>query len=127
LFARGNIYGRASDARNCGAAVRSNLFAHIQTLGGYKMKDVTGSQQVDSGIREITIDEVNYVSGAGPKQAAGAAGLAAAIGAAAYGSSWGAMAVGAAVAAAPVAAIAMVALAGFGGYCLLRSPSWMDF
>jgi hypothetical protein len=71
---------------------------------------------VNTDLHEMTIDEVNQVSGAGIKEAAAAFGLAGAIGTAAYGSGWGAFAVGAAFGAAPIALIAMSGLAIWGGY-----------
>ncbi|TFW16996.1 hypothetical protein E4L96_15200 [Massilia arenosa] len=74
-----------------------------------------------AGIRELTVEEVVWVSGGQPKITGTAAlGGAAAIGAAAFGSGWGALAVGAAFAAAPVAVFAMAGLALYGGYQLMK-------
>lgn len=83
------------------------------------MKEAIGNPCVNTGICEMTIDEVDQVSGAGAKETAAAFGLAGAIGAAAYGSGWGVLAVGAAFGAAPLAVLAMSGLAIWGGYKFL--------
>ncbi|WP_206076913.1 hypothetical protein [Massilia horti] len=86
------------------------------------MNDAIGLPGIKSEIRELSIDEVNCVSGGGLSAGASAA-AAAGIGAAAFGSGWGAVAVGAAVASAPIAVVAMVGLAAYAGYafaCSLR-------
>jgi hypothetical protein len=70
------------------------------------------------GISEMTMDEVDLVSGAGPRSGAAALGAAAAVGAATWGGTWGAMTVGAAFAAAPVAVIGMAALVCYGAYAV---------
>lgn len=84
------------------------------------MQDVSDTQLNKNNLCELTNDEIDCVSGAGLKQTATAFGLASAIGAATYGSAWGALAVGAAFGAAPIAAIAMVGLAAYGGFAMLR-------
>jgi hypothetical protein len=83
------------------------------------MRDSFDSQSIDGGIQELTMDEVNSVSGA-MKNAGAAAGVMATIGAVTFGSGWGAVGVGAAFAAAPVAVIAMVGLGAYAGYLLLN-------
>jgi hypothetical protein len=55
------------------------------------MKDFIDSHPVHGDIQEMTMNEVNSVSGAG-KTAGAAAGVAAGIGVAAFGAGWGAMA-----------------------------------
>lgn len=67
-------------------------------------------------MHELSIDEIGIVSGAGPKEAGAALGVAGTIGAAALGAGWGTMAVGAAFAASPLAVVAVVALAVYAGY-----------
>lgn len=89
------------------------------------MKEVIDFERIDNGIREMTIDEINCVSGAGATTAGAALGLAGAIGAATFGGGWGAVAVGAAFAVAPVAVIAMVGLAAYGGYSYVHKPVMM--
>ena len=80
------------------------------------MKELIGFESINSGIREMTIDEVDCVSGAGATTSSAALGLAGTIGAATFGGTWGAIGVGAAFAAAPVAVVAMVGLAAYAGY-----------
>jgi hypothetical protein len=87
------------------------------------MNNVAVAHIVDGGIRELTMDEVNQVSGAGLKEAAAAVGLAGAIGATTWGgAAWGATAVGVAFAAAPIAVVAVCALAGIAGYMVVVRP-----
>lgn len=71
-------------------------------------------------MRELTMDELEQVSGAGFGEAAMAWGTAIAIGNATYGSSWGAVAVLTAAGISPLAALGMVGLALYGGYQLLQ-------
>jgi hypothetical protein len=80
------------------------------------VKEFIDVESINSGFSEMTADEINCVSGGGPKTAGAALGLAGAIGAATYGSTFGVVAVGTAFAAAPIAVIAMVGLAGYAGY-----------
>jgi hypothetical protein len=86
------------------------------------MKDSLDSQMTDHGVQELTIDEINTVSGAAlnVKDSTGGVVLMAGIAATAFGSGWGALGVGAAFAAAPVAVVAMGGLALYAGYVLLR-------
>ena len=67
-------------------------------------------------MHELSINEIDMVSGAGPKEAGAVVGVTAAIGTAAFGAGWGTLAVGAAFVASPVAVIAVVALAAYAGY-----------
>ncbi|QOL47966.1 hypothetical protein [Massilia litorea] len=84
------------------------------------MNDIMTSQESNSGVQDLTMDEVMNVSGAGPKQTAAALGLAGAIGATSFGgAAWGATTVGVAFAAAPITVIALAGLAGYAGYTLL--------
>jgi hypothetical protein len=84
------------------------------------MKYSFDSNNLDCGVQELTIDEVNSVSGASVKDAGAALGLMATIGGAAFGSGWGAVAVGGALAGAPIAVAAMAGLAVYAGYVLLQ-------
>ncbi|MFC0131555.1 hypothetical protein [Massilia eurypsychrophila] len=79
-------------------------------------------ENIDSGIQELSVDEVNCVSGAALNvtDAGGAGALMAGIAAGAFGTGWGAIGVGAAFAAAPVAVVAMAGLSLYAGYALLR-------
>lgn len=70
-------------------------------------------------MHELSIHEIDAVSGAGPKEAGAAMGLAATIGGASLGAGWASMAVGAAFAASPLGVIAVVGLAAYAGYKLL--------
>lgn len=79
------------------------------------MKDSFDSQRTDGGLQELTMDEVNSVSG-GIKHAGAAAGLMATIGALTFGSGWAVAGVGAAFATAPVAVLGMAALGAYSGY-----------
>lgn len=85
------------------------------------MNDVITLQQTTSGIQELSLDEVSYVSGAGFKEGAAAIGAAAGIGAATFGGTWGVVAVGAAFGAAPFAVAGMAVLTVVGAYHLWRS------
>jgi hypothetical protein len=80
------------------------------------VKEVIDFECINNGIHEMTIDEINCVSGAGATTAGAALGVAGAIGAAIFGSTWGAVAVGAAFTAAPFAVVAMAGLAAYAGY-----------
>lgn len=86
------------------------------------MKDSVEFECIGNGMREMTMEEVTCVSGAGPANAKVAAGLAVGIGTITWGSSFGAMAVGAAFVSAPFAAIAVVGLIGYAGYTYFRPP-----
>lgn len=70
----------------------------------------------DSGIQELTMDEVDHVSGGNLKKAGMALGAAAGIGAATWGGTWGAVGVVAAFGAAPLAVIGMAGLVAYGSY-----------
>lgn len=82
------------------------------------MHDVINTAKLDSGMCELTIDEIDCVSGGfnGKEYAVASVSIAAGIGVATFGSTWGIMAVGAAFAAAPVAVVAMAGLAAYAGY-----------
>jgi hypothetical protein len=80
------------------------------------MKEHVDFECINNSICELTVDEVDCVSGAGAKTSAAALGAAGAIGATTFGSTWGAVAVGTAFAAAPVAVVAMAGLAAYAGY-----------
>ena len=67
-------------------------------------------------MRELTMDELDEVSGGTIWDALPIWGTAMGIGTVTYGSSWGAVAALAAFGVAPVAALAMVGLAFYGGY-----------
>ncbi len=70
-------------------------------------------------MREITIEELDLVSGGGPGEAAASAGLAAGIGTLALGGAgWGSLGVAAAFAMSPLAVVAVVGLAAYTGYQL---------
>jgi len=74
-------------------------------------------------IQELTVSEIDQVSGAGTATAltaGGAIAVAAKIGALTYGSGWATVGVGAAFGAAPVAVIGMVLLTGYAGYSLWK-------
>ena len=70
-------------------------------------------------MRELTMDELGEVSGAGYAEAGFSWGLAAAIGQVTYGSTWGTVLVLAAFGS-PIAATTMIGLALTGGYLLLQ-------
>lgn len=72
-------------------------------------------QRIDGGIQELTMDEINIVSG-GIKHAAATAGLMATIGSLTFGSGWAMAGVGAAFATAPIAVIGMAGLGAYAGY-----------
>ncbi|MES2758755.1 MAG: hypothetical protein V4693_15375 [Pseudomonadota bacterium] len=86
------------------------------------MKDSLDSKNINCGIQELSIDEVNSVSGAALNVAdAGSAGvLIAGIATTTFGIGWGAVGVGAAFAVAPVAVVALAGLSLYAGYALLR-------
>ena len=67
-------------------------------------------------MRDITMDEIDQVSGADTGTGIAAFGAAGAIGMAAFGSGWGAVGAGLAFAVSPIAVGAMVGLALYGGY-----------
>lgn len=71
-------------------------------------------------MRELSANEIDVVGGA-HKESAIAFGVGAGIGATAFGASWGTLAVGAAFAASPLAVIAIVGCAGYGGWRLLTA------
>jgi len=71
-------------------------------------------------MRELTMDELEEVSGAGWGDALAAFGTAAYIGNATYGASWATIGVLTAVTGSAVVATAMVGLAFFGGYQILQ-------
>lgn len=71
-------------------------------------------------MRELTIDELDVVSGGGLAETTFSWGTAFAIGSATYGSTWGTVAALTAMGMAPVAALAMVGLAFYGGYQALQ-------
>ena len=86
------------------------------------MGDITNTAKFDSGMCELSIDEIDCVSGGFTNQeyAVASVTLAGGIGMATFGSTWGGLAVGAAFAAAPVAVIAMAGLAAYAGYQYFR-------
>lgn len=71
-------------------------------------------------MRELTMDELDDVSGGGISETTLSWGTALAIGTATYGTSWGTVAALTAIGYAPVTALAMVGLAFYGGYQLLQ-------
>ena len=71
-------------------------------------------------MRELTITELDEVSGAGWTETLAAWGTAAYLGSTTYGSSWGTKAVLSAVTGSAVVATAMVGLAFYGGYQILQ-------
>jgi hypothetical protein len=83
------------------------------------MAEVKSEREFDTGICEMSLDEVDQVNGAGPKEAAAAFGLAGAIGTATYGSGWAMLSVGAAFGAAPIVGAAILGLALYGGYKIM--------
>jgi len=71
-------------------------------------------------MRELTMDEMEQVSGAGWAETLGAWGTAAYIGTATYGSTWATIGALTAIGISPIAATAMVGLALYGGYQTLQ-------
>lgn len=71
-------------------------------------------------MRELTINELDEVSGAGWTETLGAWGTAAYIGSATYGSTWATIGALTAIGLSPVAATAMIGLAFYGGYQLIQ-------
>ncbi|WP_337842530.1 hypothetical protein [Rheinheimera sp.] len=67
-------------------------------------------------MKELQVNEVQEVSGAGFLQGAGAFGLSLGIGSAAFGSGWGAVGAGLAFASAPLTVTVMLGLAFYAGY-----------
>ena len=71
-------------------------------------------------MRELTMNEVDFVSGGDVATGGAAMAGAAGIGAAAFGASWGSVGVGIAFAVSPLAVVAMVGLGLFAGYEFLQ-------
>ena len=71
-------------------------------------------------MRELTLTELDDVSGAGWTQALGAWGTAAYVGTSTFGTSWATVGALTAIGISPVSALAMVGLAFYGGYQLLQ-------
>ena len=71
-------------------------------------------------MEDLSVKEIDSVSGGTIKEGAKLFALAGGIGAAAYGVSWGSVAVGVAFAASPIAFVAMVGVAGYAGYRFMK-------
>ncbi|NHZ90480.1 hypothetical protein F2P45_15845 [Massilia sp. CCM 8733] len=71
-------------------------------------------------MQELSASEIDVVGGA-YKASAAAFGAGAGIGAAAFGAGWGTLAVGAAFALSPLAVVAIVGCAGYGGWRLMTA------
>lgn len=71
-------------------------------------------------MRELTMEELDVVSGGDLWDALPVWGTALGIGTVTYGSSWGAVAALTAFGVAPIAALAMVGLAFYGGYQVMQ-------
>ncbi|MFB9240160.1 hypothetical protein IV454_21830 [Massilia antarctica] len=72
-------------------------------------------------MQELSLNEVELVSGGDAKESAAAFGLGGVIATAAFTSSWGTMAVGAAIAMSPLSVVAIAACAGYAGWRLLMA------
>lgn len=72
-------------------------------------------------MQELSLNEIESVSGGTVGDSAKAVAIAGAIGAGAFSAGWGSMAVGAAIAVSPLAVIAMAGCAGYAGWRLLSA------
>lgn len=72
-------------------------------------------------MQELSLNEIESVSGGTIGDTAKAVGIASAIGAGAFGAGWGTMAVGAAMAVSPLGVIALAGCAGYAGWRLLSA------
>jgi len=71
-------------------------------------------------MRELTMDELEEVSGASWSDAASAWGTGAVLGAATYGSTWATIGALTAIVGSPIVATAMIGLAFYGGYQVMQ-------
>ena len=74
-------------------------------------------------MRELTVSEIQDVSGAGPGEGFGAFGLALGLGSVTFGSKFGMMAVGVDFGTAPLTVIAVVGLSLYAGYASMAGMS----
>ncbi|WP_222853190.1 hypothetical protein, partial [Massilia genomosp. 1] len=96
-------------------------FCHDQHHGPISRNEQLWHVLAQAKQLQLSLDEIESVSGGTIGESAKAVAIAGAIGAGAFGAGWGTMAVGAAIAVSPLGVMALAGCAGYAGWRLLSA------